>query len=132
MKVCFLNPPWWTQTANGLLCGVRAGSRWPFQKPVMSTPNNPVFGDYSPYPFFLSYAATYAAKHTDFKVRLHDSIATSTHRAARLRSLASLSAVPMNVSVNQMRLWWRKLSGISPQVLSQSGRTSERPGERKA
>lgn len=74
-KVLFLNPPWWTQTANGLLCGVRAGSRWPFQKPVRSTPNNPVFGDYTPYPFFLAYAATYAAKNTDFKVRFHDSIA---------------------------------------------------------
>ena len=75
-KVLFANPPWWSQEADGSLrCGVRCGSRWPFTQHVKGTPGNPVNGDYTPYPQFLAYAASYAAKNTDLKVRFRDSIA---------------------------------------------------------
>lgn len=74
-KVLFANPPWISQDQHGLLWGVRAGSRWPFMERMRSQPNQPVFGDYTPYPFFMGFAASYAAKNTDFKVRMRDSIA---------------------------------------------------------
>lgn len=86
MKVLFSNPPWWlnevdtTNQKTGLthtkwLAGVRAGSRWPFSRTTRSTPDNFVFGDYLPYPFFMGHATTYAKKHTGADVRFRDSIA---------------------------------------------------------
>lgn len=77
MKVLFANPPWWdiNEQAKTIRCGVRAGSRWPFTQAVRSMPDQFVAGDYTPYPFFMGYAASYAAKNTDFLVRFRDSIA---------------------------------------------------------
>jgi radical SAM superfamily enzyme YgiQ (UPF0313 family) len=82
VKVLFSNPPWWVRSdvflkTKGMLhtSGVRAGSRWPFTTVVHSKPDQPYRGDYTPYPFFLGYAATYAAKHTDAEVIFRDSIA---------------------------------------------------------
>lgn len=84
MKVLFSNPPWWQELVryatpeggelemwNG---GVRAGSRWPFTAPVRSFPDQPVFGDYLPYPFFMGYAASYAKKHTSADIHFRDSL----------------------------------------------------------
>lgn len=76
MKVLFLNPPWWeVNEAGHLLCGVRAGSRWPFTMNANAMPDSFQFGAYLPYPFFMGYAATYAAKHTSAEVVFRDSIA---------------------------------------------------------
>lgn len=71
MKVLFSNPPWWVKRfdfvgedapASAWYSGVRAGSRWPHTNPAQSTPDNFVFGEYMPYPFFMGHAATYVAK----------------------------------------------------------------------
>jgi radical SAM superfamily enzyme YgiQ (UPF0313 family) len=67
-KVLFANPPWFDTTDGTLRCGVRAGSRWPFTQPARA--------GYLPYPFFMGYAATYAAANTTADVRFRDSIAT--------------------------------------------------------
>ncbi|MDR3449159.1 MAG: radical SAM protein [Alphaproteobacteria bacterium] len=84
MKVLFSNPPWWPQGDDGgpviradgrRLAGVRAGSRWPHTLYARSQPDQFVFGDYLPYPFFLGYAASYAAKHSGAQIVLRDSIA---------------------------------------------------------
>ena len=79
MKALFSNPPWWERLNDDphkpWLAGVRAGSRWPFTRPVRSAPDRFVFGDYLPYPFFLGYAASYARQATGADVRLRDSIA---------------------------------------------------------
>jgi hypothetical protein len=76
MKVLFSNPPWWDSQCNGRwAAGVRAGSRWPFTYVGRSSPDHFVFGDYLPYPFFMGYAATYAARETGADVRFRDSIA---------------------------------------------------------
>lgn len=76
MKVLFANPPWLEPKEDGTIrWGVRSGSRWPFTQVIRSQPDNPVFGDYTPYPQFLAFACSYAAKHTDFTVRFRDSIA---------------------------------------------------------
>jgi radical SAM superfamily enzyme YgiQ (UPF0313 family) len=85
VKVLFSNPPWWEgrQTVTGAdgrpvdayVAGVRAGSRWPFTTLRAAPPDVPSFGDYLPYPFFLGYAATYAARHADAQVVFRDSIA---------------------------------------------------------
>ena len=75
MKVLFSNPPWWDVSEQYLRCGVRAGSRWPFTMPANSMPGEFKFGGYLPYPFFLGYAATYAAANTTADVRFRDSIA---------------------------------------------------------
>ena len=44
---------------------------------MRSGPDKFVFGDYRPYPFFMGYAATYAAKNTDADVRFRDSVGIS-------------------------------------------------------
>ena len=84
MKVLFSNPPWWVKRfdfdgddapASAWFSGVRAGSRWPHTNQAHSSPGNFVFGEYMPYPFFMGYAATYAAKATGAKVAFRDSIA---------------------------------------------------------
>jgi hypothetical protein len=85
MKVLFSNPPWWEgrQTATdqqgqpyeAYVGGVRAGSRWPFTMLHRAAPDTEQFGGYLPYPFFMGYAATYAARHTDAEVAFRDSIA---------------------------------------------------------
>jgi len=76
MKVLFSNPPWWENKEGAYWrAGVRAGSRWPFTYLVRSSPDNFQFGDYLPYPFFMGYAATYAAQKTGADVRFRDSIA---------------------------------------------------------
>ncbi|EWY40339.1 Fe-S osidoreductase [Skermanella stibiiresistens SB22] len=84
MKVLFSNPPWWleqvTVNTNGVsrdmcLAGIRAGSRWPHTIHTYSTPDNFVFGGYLPYPFFMGYATTFAAKATGADVVMRDSLA---------------------------------------------------------
>lgn len=82
MKVLFSNPPWWSQSsaiannaATACFSGVRAGSRWPHTSSAHSTPGNFIFGEYMPYPFFMGYASTYAAKATGAEVTFRDSIA---------------------------------------------------------
>ena len=85
MKILFSNPPWWEarqtthdqqgQAFEAYVGGVRAGSRWPFTMLHREPPDKPAFGGHLPYPFFMGYAATYAAKHTGVEVAFRDSIA---------------------------------------------------------
>jgi radical SAM superfamily enzyme YgiQ (UPF0313 family) len=85
MKVLFSNPPWWTESGYGrdargnqvavFGAGVRAGSRWPFTQHIASPPDQFAFGSYLPYPFFMGYATTYAARETGADVVFRDSIA---------------------------------------------------------
>jgi radical SAM superfamily enzyme YgiQ (UPF0313 family) len=80
MKVLFSNPPWWETPEGNMLrkrwrAGVRAGSRWPFTYLARSAPDQYRFGDYLPYPFFMGYATTYAARETGAAVHFRDSIA---------------------------------------------------------
>ncbi len=81
MKILFSNPPWWTDTAIGQNqmkfygAGVRAGSRWPFTQYIPAPPDEFAFGSYLPYPFFMGYAATYAARETGAEIMFRDSIA---------------------------------------------------------
>jgi radical SAM superfamily enzyme YgiQ (UPF0313 family) len=85
MKVLFSNPPWWAGKTSSFdlqgnpvtvyTAGVRAGSRWPFTLNLHSPPDHFQLGSYLPYPFFLGYATTYAAKHTEARVVFRDSIA---------------------------------------------------------
>ena len=85
MKVLFSNPPWWGEVRTGHdaagrpaqahVAGVRAGSRWPFTLQVPSAPDRFVYGSYLPYPFFLGYAATYAARAAGAEIEFRDSIA---------------------------------------------------------
>jgi len=85
MHVLFSNPPWWdgTQRVAGAdgqnidlhVAGVRAGSRWPFTMTLREPPDQFGYGAYLPYPFFMGYAATYAAQHADARVTFRDSIA---------------------------------------------------------
>jgi radical SAM superfamily enzyme YgiQ (UPF0313 family) len=77
MKVVFCNLPWfeYNEQEGRYRMGVRGGSRWGHTFRSMSQPGNFVFGDYRPYPMFLGYATTYAAKHTDAQVLFRDSIA---------------------------------------------------------
>ena len=85
MKVLFSNPPWWVGSRNqdedGILRdfytgGVRAGSRWPFTKLMRSARDQYRYADYTPYPFFMGYAATYLQKTIpEVQVRFRDSIA---------------------------------------------------------
>ncbi len=76
-KVLFSNPPWWStdEKTGGLRRGIRAGSRWPFTMLTNIPPDEYQFGQYTPAPFFLQYAATYAQKHTQAEVLFRDSIA---------------------------------------------------------
>jgi radical SAM superfamily enzyme YgiQ (UPF0313 family) len=57
--------------------GVRAGSRWPFVYRAFHAvaPDRYRPRDYCPYPFFLGYAATYAARETGAQILFRDSIA---------------------------------------------------------
>jgi radical SAM superfamily enzyme YgiQ (UPF0313 family) len=86
MKVLFANPPWWAGRAerrwwgSGWLfrrhrAGVRAGSRWPFTYDAFSRPGKRFFYDYTPYPFFMGYAAPYVARETGAQTLFRDSIA---------------------------------------------------------
>lgn len=85
MKVLFSNPPWWDgrqriegaagDFADLYVAGVRAGSRWPFTMTLRQPPDEFAYGAYLPYPFFLGYATTYAARHIDGQVEFRDSIA---------------------------------------------------------
>jgi len=85
MTILFSNPPWWEgKVSRGLFRkkrwrrGVRAGSRWPFTYLGRCTPDNSRAHDYIPYPFFMGYAATYAAnKIGENNVYFRDSIALS-------------------------------------------------------
>src|ERR1041385_3576970 len=98
LTVLFSNPPWWV-TARPLAVslwerltlrttGVRAGSRWPFTFTGLSRPDKFSFGDYTPYPFFMGYAATYVARETGAKVLLRDSVALRESYAEYFRFLA--------------------------------------------
>lgn len=92
MKVLFSNPPWWAGTTMRRLNdgeeheiwtgGIRAGSRWPFTTPMRCAPDHFQWGDYRPYPFFMGYAASYAARATGSDVRFRDSIALSESYAS--------------------------------------------------
>lgn len=76
MKVLFSNPPWWDSVESGRWrAGVRAGSRWPFTGIVQSEPDKFKYGDYLPYPFFMGYAASFAAVNSSASICFHDSIA---------------------------------------------------------
>jgi len=78
VKVLFSNPPWWIKKSwmfGRWIAGVRAGSRWPFTLKVWSRPDLYVFGDYTPYPFFMGYATTYLESKTNAEVIFRDSIA---------------------------------------------------------
>jgi radical SAM superfamily enzyme YgiQ (UPF0313 family) len=89
VKVLFSNPPWWEQQEGRFWrAGVRAGSRWPFTGLVGSQPDQFRFGDYLPYPFFMGYAATYAARETGLDVRFRDSIALRESDAGYFAHLA--------------------------------------------
>jgi radical SAM superfamily enzyme YgiQ (UPF0313 family) len=84
VDILFSNPPWWVSRQPITLsraesfglsrAGVRAGSRWPFTLRTSSTPDNPKYGEYLPYPFFLGFAAAYA-KNQGLAVAFRDSIA---------------------------------------------------------
>ena len=79
-KVLFSNPPWWDSVCGDppnqvFRAGVRAGSRWPWTGFGRSRPDHFCFGDYLCYPFFMGYAATYAAKNANADVHFRDSIA---------------------------------------------------------
>lgn len=92
MKVLFSNPPWWAGSERRRLPsgvvrevwtgGLRAGSRWPFTTAMYSAPDRYAWGDYRPYPFFMGYAASYAARATDADVRFRDSIALAESYAS--------------------------------------------------
>ncbi len=80
MKVLFSNPPWWDcvfgEPPNDVWrAGCRAGSRWPWTYVGRSKPDKFRFGDYLPYPYFMGYAMTYAARETGADVRFRDSVA---------------------------------------------------------
>ena len=77
MRVLFCNLPWWEWDSKEqrYRMGVRGGSRWGHTFRAMSQPGKFVFGDYRPYPMFLGYAASYAAKHTEATVSFRDCIA---------------------------------------------------------
>jgi radical SAM superfamily enzyme YgiQ (UPF0313 family) len=90
MKILFSNPPWWGkqdwQTFKDWKTGkirkeyryyqgVRAGSRWPSKFLAQSSPDNFIFRDYIPFPYFMAYAASYVKKHSDATVIMRDSIA---------------------------------------------------------
>jgi radical SAM superfamily enzyme YgiQ (UPF0313 family) len=92
MRVLFSNPPWWDgreRSGRGFLLGkrqwrrgVRAGSRWPFTYLTASSPDKRRPGDYLPYPFFLGYAATYAAKMASAEIVFRDSVASAESYAS--------------------------------------------------
>ncbi|MBF0260584.1 MAG: radical SAM protein [Magnetococcales bacterium] len=85
MKILFSNPPWWQEITTtvpnqesqllGWRAGVRAGSRWPFTYQLAIPPDRFEFGSYLPYPFFMGYATTYAARALEVPVVFRDSIA---------------------------------------------------------
>jgi len=84
VKILFCNPPWWIgernvqiggRKASKWTSGIRAGSRWPHTNLVNSSPDNYVFGDYTPYPFFMGYAASTLQQHPELDVHFRDSIA---------------------------------------------------------
>lgn len=88
MKILFANPPWWgklgtyknanNEVFKAWTAGVRAGSRWPFTRLVFASPDQPVNGEYLPYPFFMGYAASYTQRELGSKgaqVFFRDSIA---------------------------------------------------------
>ena len=75
MKILFSNPPWFEVVDGSLRKGVRAGSRWPNTSPARSRQDHWTDGHYIPFPFFMAYASSYAAKHTGEEVVLRDSIA---------------------------------------------------------
>ena len=99
MKVLFSNPPWWAGESTGFnehgapytvyTAGVRAGSRWPFTLNIHTPPDSFQLGSYLPYPFFLGYATTYAAKHTGASVAFRDSIALRESYASYLSYVAA-------------------------------------------
>jgi len=80
MKVLFTNPPWWENLEfkwgffPTMRTGVRAGSRWPFTFQSLSVPGWKFPLEYTPFPFFMSYAASYAERETGASVTLRDSI----------------------------------------------------------
>jgi radical SAM superfamily enzyme YgiQ (UPF0313 family) len=80
MKVLFSNAPWWegrdgTPPNQCWRAGVRAGSRWPSTGHIAGGPDHFVARGYLPYPYFMGYASTYAARETGADVRFRDSIA---------------------------------------------------------
>lgn len=76
MNVVLANLPW----KKGKFWGVRAGSRWPHLRTALEK-------DYSPFPFFLAYAAA-LLKREGFAVRVVDACAERIPRAAFLRMIS--------------------------------------------
>jgi radical SAM superfamily enzyme YgiQ (UPF0313 family) len=84
-KVLFSNPPWWDgrqrivgadgQATDLYVAGVRAGSRWPFTMTLRQPPDQFAYGAYLPYPYFMGYAASYAARIPGVQATFRDSIA---------------------------------------------------------
>ena len=99
MKLLFSNPPWWGGQSTALdaegntfethIAGVRAGSRWPFTLQLRTAPDSFELGSYLPYPFFMGYATTYAARHTGSQVTFRDSIALRESYATYLGFLVT-------------------------------------------
>lgn len=91
MKAIFCNPPWfeWEEKTGRYRMGVRAGSRWGHTFYATSQPDRFSFGDYRPYPIFMGYAASYAARHTEAKIGFRDSVALSESVATFIAWLAS-------------------------------------------
>ena len=131
MKVLFSNPPWWVGQENVVdrngvegtvwTGGVRAGSRWPFTLNLRSAPDRFVWGDYRPYPFFMGYAASYAARETQIQMAFRDSIALAESydayfqhlREARYDLIFIESATP---SWDHDRALIRTLNKVLPEV----------------
>lgn len=78
MTILFANPPWYETDQGDRFCrvGVRAGSRWPFTRPLPFAPGVFKFGAYLPFPFFLASAAAWSKRALpDARIELRDSIA---------------------------------------------------------
>ena len=103
MKVLFSNPPWWDgrqriegaagDFADLYVAGVRAGSRWPFTHIRCAAARRVRVRIYLPYPFFMGYATTYAARETDADVVFRDSIALRESYHATRRSCSPGSSI---------------------------------------
>lgn len=88
MKCLFANPPGWDRLQGSVWSAwVRAGSRWPFTSAVQSRPDGFRWGGYLPFPHFLAYAASYAAKATGAVVSIRDSIASRESYGTFYKSL---------------------------------------------
>jgi len=77
LRILFSNPVWWQTGERGeLRAGIRAGSRWPFSVQTNSRPDAPAAFEYTPYPMFMGFSASWCQRaFPDAQVVLRDSIA---------------------------------------------------------